>query len=72
MNQLNQLLQQRITRKQFPLAFGLSLGAVFGLIRMALRAADEESTPAQEPQSPRPNYGAWRPRSAGSSKSTTV
>ena len=72
MHQLNELLHKRITRKQFPVAFALSLASMIELIRLAQRISDGERAPAKEPQPTRPNYGAWRPRTAGDVMTPTV
>jgi hypothetical protein len=72
MDQLNELLHKRITRKQFPIAFALSLASMVELIRLAQRVSDGKLAPAKEPQSTRPNYGAWRPLTAGDAMTPTV
>ena len=72
MHQLNELLHKRITRKQFSVAFALSLASMIELIRLAQRVSDEKFAPTKEPQPTRPNYGAWRPRTAGDAPTPTV
>lgn len=72
MHQLNELLHKRITRKQFAVAFALGLASMVELIRLAQRVSDGKLAPAKEPQSERPNYGAWRPRTAGDAMTPTV
>ena len=72
MHQLNELLHKRITRKQFPVAFALSLASMIELIRLAQRISDGEPAPVKEPQPTRPNYGARRPRTAGDAMTPTV
>ena len=72
MHQLNELLHKRMTRKRFAVAFALSLASMIELIRLAQRISDEERAPAKEPQPTRPNYGAWRPRTAGDEMTPTV
>ena len=72
MHQLNELLHKRITRKQFAVAFALSLASMIELIRLAQRVSDRKRGSAKEPQPTRPNYGAWRPRTAGDATTPTV
>jgi hypothetical protein len=72
MHQLNELLHKRITRKQFPVAFALSVASMIELIRLAQRVSDVERPPAKEPEPTRPNYGAWRPRTAGDATTPAV
>ena len=72
MDQLNELLQKRITRKQFPVALALSLASLIEIIRLAQRVPDGKRAPAKEPQPTRPNYGAWRPRTAGDATTPTA
>ena len=72
MHQLNELLHKRMTRKRFAVAFALSLASMIELIRLAQRVSDGKLVPANEPQPTRPNYGAWRPRTAGDATSPMV
>jgi len=53
-------------------AFALGLASMVELIRLAQRVSDGKLAPAKEPQSERPNYGAWRPRTAGDAMTPTV
>ena len=66
MHHLNELLHKKITRRRFPVAFGLGLASMVGLLRLARSFSDGEPAPDNEQHSPTPNYGAWRPRTAGS------
>ena len=72
MHQLNELLHKRITRKQFAVAFAVSLASMIELIRLAQRVSGGKRAPAKEPQPTPPNYGAWRPRTAGDATTRTV
>lgn len=65
MHQPNDLLHNTITRRQFPFAFGLSVMALIGLLRPADTIPDEKAAPSRVEPPTTPNYGAWRPRTAG-------
>lgn len=69
MRQSNEFLNERITRRQFPVAFGLGLATMIGLLRLADRIFDKK--PDTEPLAT-PQYGAWRPRTAGGPTMQTV
>jgi len=71
MHQPDELLHNRITRRRFPVAFGLGLATMFRLLRLADGIHDEKPAPAKEPPTT-PNYGAWRPRTAGGPTMPTV
>lgn len=64
MHQLNELLHKRISRRRFPVAFGMGLTTLIGLLRLADRVADEETVRVDEQAAATPQYGAWRPRTA--------
>lgn len=72
MRQLNELLHKRMSRRRFPVALGVGLTTLIGLLRLARGNSDEEPAPADEQLPPTPNYGAWRPRTAGDSTMPTV
>ena len=72
MDQLNELLNKRITRKQFPVAIGLGLASMMGLLRLANGVSDEKPAPVKEQPPTTPIYGAWRPRTAGDATMPTV
>lgn len=65
MHEPNEHLHNRITRRQFPFAFGLGVTAMIGLLRPADPIPEEKSAPIKEPSPATPNYGAWRPLAAG-------
>lgn len=66
MHQLNELLDKRITRRRFPVAFGAGLAAMIGLVRLADSFSEEKLATDEKQPLATPNYGAWRPRTAGS------
>jgi hypothetical protein len=72
MHQLNELLHKRISRKQFAVAFAMSLASMIELIRLTQRVSNGKRAPAKEQQPTRPNYGAWRPRTVGDATTPTV
>ena len=51
---------------------GLGLASMIELLRLANRVSDEKSVPVNEQPPTTPNYGAWRPRTAGSATMPTV
>src|SRR4029450_8175828 len=72
MHQLNELLDKKITRRRFPIAFGAGLAAMIGLVRLADSFSEEKPATDEEQLPATPNYGAWRPRTAGVPTMPTV
>ena len=65
MHEPNEHLYNRITRRQFPFAFGMGVTAMIGLLRPADTIPDEKPAPIKQQPPPTPTYGAWRPLTAG-------